>query len=94
MGFVNCYDIAVFCFILNQSGQLRIKEKLTIYFTGLNVFFKLLTGLSEFEIVLFHNEVCGQNWVAINNPWSQKTRSFNYFTLTNKMWEKNEDVWI
>ena len=28
-GFVKCFDITVFCFILNQSGQLWIKKKIT-----------------------------------------------------------------
>ena len=40
--FVKCFGIALFCFILNQSGQLRIKEKSDNIFTGLNVFFKAL----------------------------------------------------
>ena len=40
MGFVKSFDIAVFCFILNQSGQLIVKKP--NIFTGLNVFFKAL----------------------------------------------------
>ena len=40
--FVKCFDIVVVCFILNQSGQLWIKEKNNNIFTGLNVFFKAL----------------------------------------------------
>ena len=31
VGFVKCFDIAVFCFILNQSGQLWIKEKIAMF---------------------------------------------------------------
>ena len=41
VGFVKYFDIAVICSILNQSGQLWIKEKKQ-YFTGLNAFFKAL----------------------------------------------------
>ena len=40
--FVKWVDIALFCFILNQSGQMWIKENNNNNFSGLNVFFKAL----------------------------------------------------
>ena len=41
-GFVKCFDISVFCFILNKSSQLQIKTKITIFFTVVNIFFKAI----------------------------------------------------
>ena len=59
VGFVKCFDIATFCFILNQSGQLWIKEKIKIFYWFKSILqsFKLslLTGLSE---------LCYMSWVA------------------------------
>ena len=59
-GFVKCFDIAVFCFILNQSGQLWIKEKTTIFcwFECILQSFKLslLTGLSKLWLYI------GMDW--------------------------------
>ena len=41
VGFLKCFDIAVFCFILNQSGPENVNKNNSI-FTIVNLFFKAL----------------------------------------------------
>ena len=69
--FVKCFDIAVFCFICNQSGQFILNQrKITIFYLFKFILqsFKLslLTGLSElwliFALVALEGSTLWQNF--------------------------------